>query len=146
MRKHVLALTTSIVILACGALSASVQAQDSGGPIPGIQQGPAGNQDGYGHRGGMIGREMMGRGMMGPGMMGQERLRSAMGPGTMGPMMMRMIFALMDADGDGKISLQEFQAAHERIFKAIDANKDGFLTLEEMEAFIRGAGPSAPQQ
>ena len=34
---------------------------------------------------------------------------------------MRMIFALMDSDGDGTISLSEFQAAH--IFKAMDSNK-----------------------
>ncbi len=27
---------------------------------------------------------------------------------------MRFIFALMDSDGDGTISLEEFQAAHER--------------------------------
>jgi Ca2+-binding EF-hand superfamily protein len=44
----------------------------------------------------------------------------------------------MDADGDGTISLEEFQAAHERIFKAMDSNKDGKLTLEEMQAFIHG--------
>jgi len=25
----------------------------------------------------------------------------------------------MDADGDGKVSLQEWQAAHERLFKAM---------------------------
>ncbi|BAR62870.1 hypothetical protein NK6_9734 [Bradyrhizobium diazoefficiens] len=49
-----------------------------------------------------------------------------------------MMFALMDADGDGTISLQEFQAAHERIFKAMDSNKDGKLTLEEMQTFIHG--------
>ena len=53
------------------------------------------------------------------------------------PMMFRMMFALMD-DGDGQISLQEFQAAHERIFKAMDSNKDGQLTLEEMQAFMHG--------
>jgi len=41
-------------------------------------------------------------------------------------MMMRMLFALMDSDGDGTISLQEFQAAHERIFKAMDANKGDY--------------------
>jgi len=77
---------------------------------------------------------MMGRGMMGGGMM--------MGP----PIMMRMIFALMDADGDGTISLQEFQAAHERIFKAMDANKDGRLTPEEMLAFMQGTRRSVPPQ
>ena len=85
-------------------------------------------------QGGMMGRGMMGGGMMGGGMM--------MGP----PIMMRMIFALMDADGDGTISLQEFQAAHERIFKAMDANKDGRLTLEEIQAFIQGARRSVPRQ
>ena len=83
---------------------------------------------------------MMGRGMMGGGMMG-----SAMGP--MGPvMMMRIIFSLMDGDGDGTISLPEFQAAHERIFKAMDANKDGRLTLEEMQAFMHGTARSIPRQ
>ena len=76
---------------------------------------------------------MTGRGMMGGG---------AMGP----PIMFRMMFALMDADSDGTISLQEFQVAHERIFKAMDANKDGRLTLEEMRDFMRGTRRSVPQQ
>jgi hypothetical protein len=54
------------------------------------------------------------------------------GPGMMGnPVMMRMIFALIDTDGDGTIELQEFQAAYERLFKAMDTNKDGRLTLED---------------
>ena len=53
---------------------------------------------------------------------------------------MRFIFALMDSDGDGTVSLQEFQAAHEKIFKAMDTDKDGTLTLEEMQAFMRGTG------
>ena len=86
------------------------------------------NQDDY-HRyhGGM-----MGGGMMGPGMMGQGCR------GVMGSLPMRIIFSLMDADGDGTISLQEFQAAHERIFKAMDADHDGTVTLEELQAFMRG--------
>jgi Ca2+-binding EF-hand superfamily protein len=44
----------------------------------------------------------------------------------------------MDSDGDGTITVQEFQAAHERIFKAMDANKDGRLTLDEVRAFREG--------
>ena len=61
-------------------------------------------------------------------------------------MMMRVMFSLMDSDGDGTISLQEFQAAHERIFRAMDANKDGRLTLEEIQAFMQGARRSVPRQ
>jgi Ca2+-binding EF-hand superfamily protein len=53
---------------------------------------------------------------------------------------MRMILALMDTDGDGTVSLSEFQSAHERIFKALDANKDGRLTLEEVQTFFQGQG------
>lgn len=79
---------------------------------------------------------MMGRGMPGGHMMGHGMMHgSPMGT----PFTMRMMFALMDADGDGTISLQEFQAAHERIFKAMDANRDGKLTPEEMKAFIHGS-------
>ena len=70
-----------------------------------------------------------------------------MGPGgMMNPFAMRIMFALMDADGDGTVSLQEFQTAHERIFKAMDANKDGVLSLEEIQTFMRGPSRSAPQQ
>ena len=62
--------------------------------------------------------------------------------GMMGPFVMRMIFALMDRDGDGTISLEEFQAAHERIFKAMDSDKDGTVTQEEMLDFMRGTANS----
>ena len=141
MRKtvRVVGVTISALMLAYGAVSAMAQAQ------PGQQAqshsmdqeevGTTG-QGGMG-QGGMMGRGMMGRGMMGGGMMG----------GHMGSsMMFRMIFALMD-DGDGQISLQEFQAAHERIFKAMDSNKDGQVTLEEMQAFMHGRSmTSAPHQ
>ncbi len=118
MKKSVL-VTTTAVILASGAIAASAQAPGTqatpGGPMMQQQdqtrlqrRAQAGededsDQDGFFryHRG------MMGRGMMGGGTMGR-----VYGRGIMGPMMMRMIFSLMDADGDGKISLQEFQAAH----------------------------------
>ena len=76
-------------------------------------------------------------GMIGGGMMGHDH--EMMGHGMMGhSVVMRIIFGLMDANGDGKLSLEEFQAAHERIFKAMDTDHDGTVTLEEMEAFMHG--------
>jgi Ca2+-binding EF-hand superfamily protein len=83
----------------------------------------------YGQDGGMY------PGMMGRGMMGFGAMRT-----------MRIAFILMDSDGDGSLSAEEFRAGHDRIFKAMDANKDGRLTVEEMGAFMRGSGgsPRAP--
>jgi hypothetical protein len=136
MEKRVLVLTTSAFILACGAMTASAQ-QSPGSPMmqppaqPQATQQPT-NQEGPG---------MMGQGgMMGRGPAGM------MGPGMMGGGMMRIIFSLVDSDGDATISLQEFQAAHERIFKGMDTNKDGRLTLEEMQAFMQGTRTSVQQQ
>ena len=60
------------------------------------------------------------------------------GRAMMPPVMARIIFSLMDADGDGTVSLQEWQEAHERIFKAMDTDHDGTVTFEEMQAFMRG--------
>ena len=80
------------------------------------------------------GRMQMMQGGMGGGTMGRQE-RGPIGAG----MMMRMMFSLMDADGDGSISLQEFQAAHDRIFRGMDQNKDGRVTMEEMQSFM-GAG------
>jgi len=128
MYNRILGLTISTLVLAYGTVGAFAQNQMPPQPDqqqmqsrPMGQEGASTTGRGSVIRGGMMGH-MMGRGgMMGP------------------PVMMRMMFALMDADGDGTISLQEFQAAHERIFRAMDTNKDGKLTLEEMQAFIHGA-------
>ena len=111
MHTRVLALTMSALILAYGASGAI--AQDRTTPQPDQQQMQPHPMGGEGTGG------MMGRGMMGPP-----------------PVLFRIMFALIDSDSDGTISLQEFQAAHERIFKAMDTNKDGKLTLEEMQAFF----------
>lgn len=132
MYTRVLGPTISVLILAYGIAGAI--AQDRMTPQPDQQQMQS-------HPTGQEGASTMGPGgMMGHGMMGGRMMgRGMMGGGAMGsPFMMRMMFALMDADGDGTISLQEFQAAHERIFKAMDSNKDGKLTLEEMQAFMHG--------
>ena len=78
----------------------------------------------------LVGPETMGPGMMGGGMMGHgfghhdwDRGRASIA----GSMTMRLIFSLMGADGDGELTFQEFQAAHERIFKAMDADHDGTI-------------------
>lgn len=147
MKKQVLMLVTAAFILAFGAMAASAQ-QSPGTPTlrqpdqaqRADEQNPGTNeQEGVMGRG-MMGRGMMGHGMMGCGIMGHAMMAHAMmgRRAMMGPVAMRIIFALMDADGDGTVSLQEFQAAQERIFKAMDADKDGSLTLEEMQAFMRG--------
>jgi hypothetical protein len=129
MSTRVLAVTISALVLTYGATG--VIAQDRMMPQAAGQEGASTMGQGGG---------MMGRGMMGGDMMGGTASGAAMGPP---PMVLRFIFALVDSDGDGTISLPEFQAAHERIFKAMDSNKDGKLTQEEMQAFMHGR--SAPQ-
>jgi hypothetical protein len=137
MKKHVLAVTTSAVVLACGAISGSAQMMQQPDQPQSHQHeqettGPVGCEAMMGH--GMMGHDRM---MRHGGMMG--------GRGMMDPLAMRMIFALMDADGDGTVSLQEFQAAHEKIFKAMDVDKDGTVSFEEMMNFMRGGRMRMPQ-
>jgi len=88
----------------------------------------------------MPGMDQRGMSMIGPEMMG--RMHRAMmgmtgGGATMPRHMMKIMFAIMDADGDGTVSFEEVMAIHKRIFNAIDANKDGKVTLEELETFMR---------
>ena len=85
----------------------------------------------------MTGEDVMGH-------MCQDKMGRGMRRGMMGHgMHMRLIFILMDTDGDGALSLEEVQTAHAKFFKAIDANKDGKVTLEEMQMFFRGGYPTS---
>jgi hypothetical protein len=154
MRKHVLLLITTTAILACGAIGADAQAPAARAtdhemgygmpvtrPIPGgstMQQklqdhAQSGEEEDSDEDGRMMG--MMGRGYGHHGCHG--------GHGMVG---MRIIFSLMDADGDGTVSLQEYQAAQERIFRAMDADHDGTVTLDEMQDFMRGVSRRASHQ
>ena len=82
--------------------------------------------------------KLKGQGMMGhmdKGMMEKGMMRHGMH--------MRLIFILMDTDGDGALSLEEFQAAHAKMFKGIDVDKDGKVTQTEMQMFFSGSPPTA---
>jgi hypothetical protein len=130
-----LTMKAQLILIASALLLVSnvAGAQEPSAPSAGAQeqQAPTAKmtgQDTMGHMGG----GMMCHGMKGHGMMGHGMFK-------------RMIFALMDTDGDGTLSLEEFQAAHAKIFKAMDTNKDGKLTPAEIEAFMSGGSP-APNQ
>lgn len=141
MCTRVLRVTLSALALAYGVSGAIAQDQMTPRPDQQTQSHPMGQEGAtpMGH-GGMMGGDMMGHGMMDHGTTGEGMMgRGMMGGAAMGgspPVLLRVMFALIDTDSDGTISLQEFQAAHERIFKAMDTNKDGKLTIEEMEAFL----------
>ena len=139
-----------LILIASALLLVSnvADAQEPNAPSAGAQEmghmggGMMGGEDTMGHMGGgmMGGEDTMGH--MGGGMM----CHGMKGHGMMGHgMFKRMIFALMDTDGDGTISLEEFQSAHEKIFKAMDTNKDGKLTPAEIEAFMSGGSPTPNQ-
>lgn len=83
-------------------------------------------------------------GMMSPGMMGQGMMGGMMQPGRMAGTfampkhgyMMKVMFAIADANGDGGISFEELMTMHKRIFDKVDANNDGKVTPEELQAFM----------
>jgi hypothetical protein len=159
MEKRILMVATSAFILACGATAAGAQQgpmmqqaqpqasqerqlQGAQTPRPSVEEDDSGITGWHPELGWRRYRDWGGDmrfGMMRRGLMSEPVAMHS-------SIVMRMLFALMDSDGDGTISLQEFQAAHERIFKAMDANKDGKLTLEEVQAFMRGTRISVPRQ
>ena len=74
---------------------------------------------------GMMQHHMMGEDMMGRDMMGRPGLR------------MKIMFAIVDASGDGALSFEEVSTIHKRIFDRVDVNKDGKVTPEEIRSFLQ---------
>jgi Ca2+-binding EF-hand superfamily protein len=149
MTKHVLMLTAVTFALVFGAIGVRAEgdSDDSAMMRQGqqVQQTP-GDEDDTGTMGHGTMRHCLRQCMAEEGTMGHGWGKHGMmgHGGMMRPFAMRMIFALMDRDGDGTISLQEFQTAHESIFKAMDADKDGTVSLQEMLDFMRGTDKSQP--
>jgi len=149
MRLRFLCLTTSVLLLASGM--GPVKAQQSPGASGSdedrkVQQRPRFpadrnfRDDEYDDRDDWRGPGMMERNRTWrrqPGADSGTMAFEMMGSGMGRPGMVRMMMILMDSDGDGAVSLQEFQAGHERMFKAMDVDKAGRLTLEEVQNFGR---------
>lgn len=51
--------------------------------------------------------------------------------------MMKVMFAVADADGDNALSFEEVTTIHKRIFDKVDGDKNGKVTQEEMRSFMR---------
>ena len=151
MKQHLLLITTAASILVCGTLAAIAQEDSDEQTVQQLQQAQQDpvdeGEDGGPGRHGMM-RQCLRQCMSGDDMTGQRAMQHPMRQrGMMGPFAMRIIFALMDRDGDGTVSLEEFQAAHASIFKAMDADKDGTVSMEEMRDFFHGGRKAAsPQQ
>ena len=57
-----------------------------------------------------------------------------MGRRPVGAPNMNRLFDAMDADHNGRVTLEEWRNFHEREFRRLDKNDDGVLTREEMAA------------
>ncbi|MBP2236716.1 hypothetical protein J2Z31_003230 [Sinorhizobium kostiense] len=76
--------------------------------------------------------QAMPRDMARPGRMGVHG-RMMRGRGHM----MKVMFAIADADGNDSLSFEEISTIHRRIFDAIDADGNGEVTQEEVQTFMR---------
>ncbi|WP_114010880.1 EF-hand domain-containing protein [Cohaesibacter intestini] len=104
--RNILLFTTSSLLLALGIKVAFANPAHHPDQPPQTMQGDQ-------MPGTMMSGKMMGNNMMG-GMMNPE-----------------MMIVMLDTDGDGALSLEEFQNMHDRMFAFMDKNKDGKLEASE---------------
>ncbi|PSH63005.1 hypothetical protein CU102_24390 [Phyllobacterium brassicacearum] len=132
---HAAMLAALIAVGGAGLALAQTNDADPHHPATSAQAAPPSDAD-DGTTGQSQGGMPGGSGMMPGGMMGRGMM---MQPGMM-PMrghMMKIMFAVADADGDGALSFEEVTTIHKRMFDRVDADRNGKVTPEEMQAFMR---------
>lgn len=115
-------------------------------PMGGMMQGMHGMMSGQGQGGSgtMMGRQSgmmmscpMMEGIRGMGAQGMAAAGGMMPMLASGGHMMKVMFAVADANGDGALSFEQITAIHKRIFDRVDTSNDGKVTVEELQSFMR---------
>lgn len=123
-----LAALTALTALITASMPQTVAAQAADAPEPAEEAPVAPDAEMQAEQPAAMPRDMMRAGRYHDGMM--------RGMGRRGHMM-KIMFAITDADGDGALSFEEISTIHKRVFDRIDADKDGKVTPEEVQTFMR---------
>ena len=142
MYTSVLGVTISALILVSGVGGAIAQDRTMMPQPEQTQPHPMG-QEGAG----MMGRGMgggMGHGMMDHGMMGHHMMEGMTGHETAGPppVIFRVMFALIDTDSDGTISLPEFR--RRGLLQGLDELSITLQDIQQVEGFLARARKTRP--
>ncbi|AWM25985.1 calcium-binding EF-hand-containing protein [Sinorhizobium fredii USDA 205] len=105
-------------------------------PMPPAGQAPDQDQDAQADRPDMQRDDGMRDGRRGERMRDRMRHGEMMRRGMMHRQMMKIMFAITDADNDGALSFEEISTIHKRIFDKVDVNRDGKVTPEEIQAYF----------
>jgi|SRR5690625_5247857 len=133
MKRYLAMLSASLLLLASGSSLALAQQAEAVPPAPQRDQEKQPGMDSNSNAPAEIMRRQKD---LHPGVKIAQRAQAGMM--ARGPMP-QILFAVMDADGDGTLSLEELQDALARIFNHMDADDDGRVTPEEIRSFFRGA-------
>lgn len=104
--------------------------------MPPAGQMPDQDQDAQADQPDMQGNDEMRDGRRGERMRDRMRYGHRMRGGMMHRQMMKIMFAITDADNDGALSFEEISTIHKRIFDKVDVNRDGKATPEEIQAYF----------